>query len=95
MALTPDQIRELERLTADIVRHRLPHAGPSPRSAVPGLGDGKMTRGDVEDWLARQDRALRDHAESLQLDILWWAKAAAWIGVVGIAVGAAISLLAR
>jgi hypothetical protein len=48
MAHTPDQRRELERLTADIVRQRLPYAGAG--SIVPGLGDGKMLHGDEEDW---------------------------------------------
>jgi hypothetical protein len=41
-----------------------------------------MTRGDVEDWLAEQNR----DANELQLRILWWAKAAAWIGIAGIPV---------
>jgi len=89
MALTADQLRELERLTADIVRQRLPYAGAGAAagSIVPGLADGKMLRGDVADWLARQDRALRDRA--VQRDTLWWAKAAAWIAGVRIVVGAA------
>jgi hypothetical protein len=49
-----------------------------------------MLRSDVEDWLASQDRALRDRAEKLQRDTLWWAKAAAWIAGVGIVAGAAV-----
>jgi hypothetical protein len=34
------------------------------------LGDGKMLRGDVEGWLAEQDKALRERAEKLQTDTL-------------------------
>jgi hypothetical protein len=46
-----------------------------------GLGPGfGVTRGDVEEWLAERTR----EAAKLQLDTLWWAKAAAWIsGIVG------------
>jgi hypothetical protein len=46
-----------------------------------------MTRSDVEEWLAQEDRA----AQKLQLDILWWAKAAACLGAVGIVVAVAIA----
>jgi hypothetical protein len=45
--LPPDQVRELEHLTADIVHQRLPYAGAGAGSIVPALGDGKMLRGDV------------------------------------------------
>ena len=41
MALTPGQVRELERLGVDNVRERLRYAGPGGGSIVPGLGDGK------------------------------------------------------
>jgi hypothetical protein len=41
-----------------------------------------MTRSDVEVWLFDKDQA----AQQLQLDILWWAKAAALIAALGIVV---------
>jgi hypothetical protein len=95
MALTPDQVRELERLGIDNVRERLRYAGPGGGSIVPGLGDGKMLRSDVEGRLGEQDKAARKRAEKLQEDTLWWAKAAAWLSGIGIIVGAIISFLAR
>jgi len=95
VALTSDQVRELERLGVDNVRERLRYAGAGAGSIVPGLGDGKMLRGDVEVWLAEQDKAARKRAEKLQEDTLWWAKAAAWLSGVGIIVGAIVSFLAR
>jgi hypothetical protein len=95
VALTSDQIRELERLGVDNVRERLRYAGSGGGSIAPGLGDGKMLRGDVEAWLAEPDKAARERAEKLQEDTLWWAKAAAWLSGVGIIVGAIVSFLAR
>jgi hypothetical protein len=95
MALTPGQVRELERLGVDNVRERLRYAGPGGGSIVPGLGDGKMLRSDVEGWLGEQDKAARKRAEKLQEDTLWWAKAAAWFSGVGIIVGAIVSFLAH
>jgi len=41
MALTPGQVRELERPGVENVRERLRYAGPGGGSIVPGLGDGK------------------------------------------------------
>jgi hypothetical protein len=86
MALTPGQVSELERLGVDNVRERLRYADPGGGSIVPGLGDGKMLRSDVEGWLGEQDKAARKRAEKLQEDTLWWAKAAAWFSGVGIIV---------
>jgi hypothetical protein len=95
VALTSNQIRELERLDVDNVRERLRYAGAGGVSVVPGLGDGKMLRDDVEVWLAEQDKAARKRGEKLQEDTLWWAKAAAWLSGVGIIVGAVVAFLAR
>jgi hypothetical protein len=50
-----------------------------------------MTRGDVEDWLAEQTR----EAARQQADILWWAKAAAFIGLLGIIVAIVIAFLGK
>jgi hypothetical protein len=79
----------------DNVRQKLRYAGAAQGAIVPGLGDGKMLRGDVEDWLAEQDKAAKERAEKLQQDTLWWAKAAAWIAGAGIIIGTLVSFLAR
>ena len=95
MALSFDQVRELERLGVDNVRERLRYAGAGSGSVVPGLGDGKMLRSDVEVWLAEKDEAARKRAEKLQEDTLWWAKAAAWLSGIGIIVGTIVAFFAR
>jgi hypothetical protein len=87
---------ELDRLGVENVRLQLMHAGPSRGSVVPGLGKRPdqqfgMTRGDVEDWLAEQTRV----AARQQADILWWAKAAAIIGLAGIAVAIIVAVLGK
>jgi hypothetical protein len=56
MPLTFDQQRECERQGPDNVRRQLAYAGANPGSVVPGLGDGMMTRGDVQEWLAEIER---------------------------------------
>jgi hypothetical protein len=90
MTLSATDRAELERLGLDNVKMKLGYAGPGPGAAVIGLGPGfGMTRGDVEEWVAEQTRA----ATKLQIDTLRWAKAAAWIGVAGIAVSAALAVL--
>jgi hypothetical protein len=71
------------RRRVENVKLKLGVAGTGTGAAVPGLGQKlAMTRGDVEDWLAEQDR----EAAKRQIDTLWWAKAATWIGVAGILV---------
>ena len=90
MPLSPNDRATLERLGTDNVRQRLDHAGPGPGAVVPGLGEQfGMTRSNVEEWLAEEGRK----AAKLQLDILWWAKAAAIIGAVGIGVTIAIAAM--
>jgi hypothetical protein len=90
MPLPPEHRAELERLGVENVRQRLDHSGPGAGSVVPGLGPSiGMTRGDVEEWLAERSQ----EATKLQLDILWWAKAATLIGGVGILVTIAIAAL--
>jgi hypothetical protein len=67
---------ELDRLGVENVRLKLAYAGPSRQSVIPGLLPGYvMTRGDVEDWLAERTREARQAG-------VFWAKAAACIGVV-------------
>jgi hypothetical protein len=88
MTVAPEQRAELERLGVENVRQRLDHAGSGAGSVVPGLGPSfDMTRGEVEEWLAEKSQ----EATKLQLNILWWAKAAAWIGFAGILVAIAIA----
>jgi hypothetical protein len=48
-----------------------------------------MTRGDVEEWLVEKSQ----EATKLQRDILWWAKAATWVGVTIILVMIALTAL--
>jgi hypothetical protein len=48
-----------------------------------------MTRRDVRTWLAEKTKA----DEALQNRILWWAKAAIILTVIGIAVSAAMTFV--
>jgi hypothetical protein len=56
MPLSESEQAELKRLSPRIVEAKLQKAGASPYAVVPGLGNGLMLRGDVEDWLAQQYR---------------------------------------
>ena len=90
MPLSQSDRAELDRLGADNVRHRLSYAGPSKDAVITSLGPGFcMTRGDVEEWLAEKSQ----EDSKLQHDILWWAKAATWIGVRSILVMIALTAL--
>jgi hypothetical protein len=88
MPLSESDRAELERLGVDTVRQRLVFSGHGD-AVVPGLGPGGMTRSAVEDWLAEKSQ----EATKLQHDILWWAKAATWIGVTSILVMIALTAL--
>jgi hypothetical protein len=87
MPLSPSDRDLLESLGVDNVRQRLDHASPTPGSVVPllGLGFG-MVRSDVEEWLAEKGR----HNAKLPSNILWWAKAAIWVGVVALAIATVV-----
>jgi hypothetical protein len=92
MALSETDRTELNRLDVENVKLKLGHAGPGPGSVVPGLGPGfGMTRSDVEDWLAERSK----EAAQQQSDILWWAKAAAYISAAGIVIAVIIALLGK
>jgi hypothetical protein len=78
MALSEEQRRELERLTIENVRLRLGYSAAERGDVVPGLGDGMMVRGDVEDWLADMARLeAKERAATLR-----WARIAGWAGIV-------------
>jgi hypothetical protein len=88
MPLSPSELAELDRLGADNVRHRLSYAGPSKGAVISGFGSAfAMTRGDVEEWLAEKNQEVT----KLQLNILWWARAATWVGLTSILVTVAIT----
>jgi hypothetical protein len=93
MALSQEQRAELDRLRLYNVQLRLQYAGPGPGSIVPGLLDGMVLRGDVEEWIAKRNET----ADRLQSQTLWWAKAAAWIagliGLAGIVVAVLIAII--
>jgi hypothetical protein len=89
MSLPAADRTELDRFGVENVRLKLPFANPGSDTPVPGLGARfGMKRGDVEEWLAEQTR----EAARLQLRILWWAKAAAWIGIAGIIIGVLVAI---
>jgi hypothetical protein len=95
MPLTFDQQRECERQGPDNVRRQLAYAGANPGSVVPGLGDGTMTRGDVQEWLAEIERKSAEEQKEATASTLFWAKVAAWAGIIGIVVTIVIALLGR
>ena len=66
------------------------HAGSAERGAVvPGLGDGMLLRGDVEDWLAEMARLeAKERAATLR-----WARIAGWAGIVLVALTVLTTLL--
>jgi hypothetical protein len=92
MALSPEDRERLEALSPEIVRQRLSYAGAGDGSIVPGLGRPKdLLRGDVEEWLAEKDK----EAAKLQQKTLAWARAAAWISIVGIVVAVVLALIGK
>jgi hypothetical protein len=93
--LTNEHRAELERRGPRNVRLRLRYAGPGSGSVVPGLGDGRMLRSDVEDWLFDKEIEASQKSLQVQEDTLRWAKLAAWIGVAGILVAIVIAVLGR
>ena len=72
MALSEEQRRELDRLTIENVRLKLAHSAAERGAVVPGLGEGTILRGDVEDWLAEMARLEAEQRAAT----LRWAKIA-------------------
>ena len=91
MPLSDADSEELERLAPDKIRSKLASAGAGRGATVPGLGDGMMLRGDVEDWLAERDR---ESAER-EADTLFFNKAAAWMAGLALLLATIIALLDR
>jgi hypothetical protein len=75
MALRPDQDAELRRFTVEGIRQQLTYAGPGRNAVVPGLGDGMMLRGDVEEHVAKRERKATRR-------LIWTNTALAIIGIV-------------
>jgi hypothetical protein len=91
MPLSDADFEELERLTPDYVRSKLTFAGAGLGATVPGLGNGMMLRGDVEDWLAERDR----ESAKRQADTLFFYTTAAWMAGLALVVATIFALLNR
>lgn len=86
MALTTEQLAELNAMGRELVRQKLMHGGPGRGADVPGFKTGHhggyLTRGDVEDWLAEKHKS----EASNQASMLSWEKIGVVVAVlVGIA----------
>ena len=91
MPLSDADFEELELLTPDYVRSKPTFAGAGLGATVPGLGNGMMLRGDVEDWLAERDR----ESDKREADTLFFNKAAAWMAGLALVVATVFALLNR
>ena len=91
MPLSDADSEELERLAPDKIRSKLASVGAGRGATVPGLGDGMMLRGDVEDWLAERDR----ESAKREADTLFFNKAAAWMAGLALLLATIIALLDR
>ena len=91
MPLSDADFEELELLRPDYVRSKLTLAGAGLGATVPGLGNGMMLRGDVEDWLAERDR----ESDKREADTLFFNKAAAWMAGLALVVATVFALLNR
>jgi len=91
MAVTPEQRAALQKLGRRDLRQQLDHAGPGLGAIVPGLGDGMISRCDVQSYLRELEE--KEAAQLLQIQerTLWWAKAAAWLSVASIVASIAIA----
>jgi len=89
MALSEEQRRELDRLTIENVRPKLAYSAAEREAVVPGLGDGMILRGDVEDWLAEMARLdAKERAATLR-----WARIAGWAGIMLVALTVLTTIL--
>src|SRR5262249_39533714 len=86
MALSREHEAVLEQHDVTTIRQRLMYAGPGPGAAVPGLGDGMMTRADVERYTAERYTAEREKREARRAVRRPWI-----IAAITIAAGALIA----
>jgi hypothetical protein len=85
--LTPEQRAELEEHGAASIRFKLIQHGAGRGASISGFKCGDITRGDIEDWLAKKSR----EESTQQSATLRWARIAGWTGIVGVLL-AAISI---
>ena len=86
--LNNEQRAKLEALGPETVRAKLIQAGPGRGASLAGFKTGfqgdRLTRGDIEDWLAEQYvKEAKDRQSTLR-----WAKIAGWSAIIGVIVGA-------
>lgn len=82
--LTNEQRAELDHLGPEYVRSKLAGYGGGRNAAIGGFKHGDITRSDIEEWLAEKN--LEQVAQ--QSATLFWAKIAAWAGIVSVIVAA-------
>ena len=80
-------------------------AAPIPHLTCPATQSGlcgpclscgiMLTRGDVQEWLAEIERKSAEEQKEATASTLFWAKVAAWAGIIGIVVTIVIALLGR
>ena len=56
MTLSPEQRAACEQAGVEEVRAKMTYAGPGDGAAVPGLGDGLITRKAAACWIREQER---------------------------------------
>jgi hypothetical protein len=92
MALTPEQLAELERLGPETIRLKLMLGGPGRGASIPGFETGpfqSLTRSDVETWLA--EKSIQEAA--MQRSTLTWAKIAGIAGIICVIVTAIVGVV--
>lgn len=91
MPLTPELRAKLDRLGLTEVLLHYERADPhNYRSTLTTL-EGAPARGDVGEWIAEKER----EATHIVAQTLFWAKAAALIGVFGVVVAIIIAALGK
>jgi hypothetical protein len=87
MPLTDEQRAELEALGPETVRAKLIQAGAGRGASLAGFKTGfqgdRLTRGDIEDWLAEKN--VQETAERKRT--LWWAMVAGWGVIATVIIG--------
>ena len=83
--LTPEQRAELEEHGAASIRFKLTQYGAGRGASISGFKCGDITRGDIEDWLARKSREEAAQARCQEMlappcdmDTTWKLMGASW-----------------